>query len=173
MNSSKNIDFESLENLFRLNENRRSKLIAQMDSDISEFNYLLKYALANEKYSWRATNVIKNHIQQNDERIIKHLDAIIVSIENKEDGHQRELLGILLKCDIAEEFEGRLFDICCTIWEDIQKIPSTRSLAFQQMNKIALKYPELKNEMKLFCEEYYTESLSPGIKKGIMKLIKG
>ncbi len=170
-NSTKNIDFLALENLFRLNENGRSKIVTQISTNTKNFQELLIYALSDQKYAWRATNVIKNHIKRNDSRIIKHLEIIIKSLKIKEVGHQRELLGILLKCDIPEKFEGRLFDICCGIWEDIHKIPSTRSLAFKQMNNIAKKYPELKSEILLLSENYYTETLSPGIKKGIIQLI--
>ena len=67
--------------------------------------------------------------------------------------------------------EGKLFDSCLTIWEDIRTIPSTRITAMKFILKTVEKFPDLKPEIKLWTQDMYLESLSPGIKNSLLKQI--
>jgi len=71
---------------------------------------------------------------------------------------------------VDDELEGYLFDICVSIWEDIDKIPSVRVMAFQIIANILKKYPDLKSEIIFLTQNHYVETLSPGIKMSFIKL---
>ncbi len=62
--------------------------------------------------------------------------------------------------------------IVCRIWEKIGKQPSVRYHAFKQLSSIAKKYPELLNEIAFLTESMYMDSLSAGVKRGIIRMTK-
>ncbi len=74
--------------------------------------------------------------------------------------------------ELNEEYEGFLFDVCMTVWEKINKRPSVRLTAFKSIVKIAKKYPDLSNEITLITQNEYMDSLSPGVKRSISRMIK-
>ena len=108
-------------------------------------------------------------MDENDERIQKRIPDLIAAVEGKKDGHQRELLKILYLMELTEEHEGLLFSICSDIWEKIGKNPSVRFTAFQFIIKIAKNYPELFNEIEFLMQDHYVESLSPGIRRSLLR----
>lgn len=120
--------------------------------------------------SWRAAWVLNHATQKNDTQIAAHQSQIIHILPSKEDGHQRELLKLLEKIEIKEDLEGVLFDSCVTIWESVEKSPSVRVIAFRVLAKVALKYPEMKNELAFLTQDHYVDSLSPGIKRSLKKI---
>jgi len=67
---------------------------------------------------------------------------------------------------------GEFFDTCITIWKSINKSPSVRIVSFRVLIQISSKYPELRNELMLLTEDYYTETLTPGVKASFNKLLK-
>ena len=115
-------------------------------------------------------------MKKNDTRIVPYIDTIIEIIPNKTDGHQRQLLIILEKMNWDESQEGIIFNLCLTLWENIHKIPSTRITAFSLLLKITEKHPDLIAELELWTSDYFTETLSPGIKNSLLtkkrKLVK-
>lgn len=131
----------------------------------------IKLALENtQPQSWRAAWILRQSIEKNDERLQPYISDFIKVIKDRPEGHQREILKLLELMEWDDEEEGRLFDICMTIWERINKKPAVRITAFKIMMQIALRYPELKGEMEVFMGEDYTETLSPGIKKSFEKM---
>ena len=122
--------------------------------------------------SWRAAWSLNHQLKKNDQRVIKHASRFIKILLQKEDGHQRELLKILQKLDLPEDDEGILFDKSVTIWEDISKSPSVRMVAFKVLVKIASHYPEMKNEISFLIQDHYLDSLSPGIKRSLLREVK-
>lgn len=73
--------------------------------------------------------------------------------------------------EIDEAYEGQLFDLCISLWENIQKKPSIRYTAFRFLVKITDKHPELSKELDFLLEPSYFETLSPGVKKGVYKML--
>ncbi len=90
----------------------------------------------------------------------------------KKDGHQRELLKILYRMELSEEQEGIVFDLCMNVWEQVGKAPSVRHNAFRMISRIASKYPGLSNEIAMITQEHYLETLSPGVRRSVMKMCK-
>lgn len=137
------------------------------------FEEAIQLAIADKQpYSWRAAWLLWSCMEENDKRIRKYLKKIIDSLNTKDDGHQRELLKILLQMELKEEYEGILFNICMDIWEQINKTPSVRINALKFIIKIAKKHNELAKEITFLTEDHYLESLSPGVKHSVSKMMK-
>ncbi len=151
----------------------KDDMISLMDAHPEYFNEAVELAVSNNQpYSWRAAWLLWSCIVENDHRIQEHIEKIINSITNKKDGHQRELLKILQQMELNEDHEGFLFDVCVTIWKKINKRPSVRFTAFSFIVKTAKKYPELFNEISFLTQNQYLDSLSPGIKNSVNRMIK-
>ncbi|MBN1446452.1 MAG: hypothetical protein JXA28_00875 [Bacteroidetes bacterium] len=122
--------------------------------------------------AWRAAWLLCDCMEGNDTRMRGYLDAIVEAIPEMQDGHQRELLKILLRMEVGEEHEGRLFDVCVSVWEQPAKQPSVRITAFRHILAMAKKYPELANEIRGLTQDWHLESLSPGVRKSISRMLR-
>lgn len=124
-----------------------------------------------QPYSWRSAWLLWSCMEENDSRVQGYINKIIDTIPTKESGHQRELIKILAKMELNDEHEGRLFNICMNIWESIGKRPSVRYNAFVFILKIAKRHPELSGELAFITEDRFLETLSPGIKNSIQRMV--
>ena len=150
----------------------KNEMISFLKSNPEYFEEAIQLAISDKQpYSWRAAFLLWGSIEENDKRIQKHIKSIVNCIQEKEDGHQRELLKILYKMKISEKYEGQIFNICMNLWEQISKSPSVRMTALKFILKIAKKHPELLEEINFLTQEQYLESLSPGAKRSINKII--
>ncbi len=155
-----------------LDRSSKEEKIAFLKTNPDQFDTAVRFILSAEHpVAWRTAWVLNHYMADNDMRLQPHLDALIKVIPNQKDGFQREVLKILTKMKLNDEQEGRLFDTCVSIWEAVNKSPSVRYTAFRHIATIAKKYPDLKNELEFFMQEHYTHSLSPGIKRSLMKMI--
>ncbi|MBI9069133.1 MAG: hypothetical protein JEZ09_17690 [Salinivirgaceae bacterium] len=160
----------SLENI--LTSVYKEQMISFLHAHPEYFEEAIELAISEKQpYSWRAAWLLYSCIEENDLRIKKHIGKIINSLANKKDGHQRELLKILLKMEVNEDHEGYMFDVCVSIWEQIDKSPSVRYTAFMFIKKVAQKHPDLLNEISFLTQDQYLETLSPGIKNAIERMI--
>ena len=151
----------------------KEELVLFINSDSEIFKEAIDLALSdNQPQAWRSAWLLGHCMQKNDQRLRNQVKAIIEIIENKKDGHQRELLKILEKMEIDENQEGTLFNICMNIWEAINKSSSVRIVAFRLLIKIVKKYPELNKEIEFLSQRHYINTLSPGIRHSFEKIIK-
>lgn len=156
-----------------LTNSYKAGMISYMATYPEDFEQAIKLAISNKQpYSWRAAWLLWSCMEKNDRRIQPYIKKIIDSFTTKNDGHQRELLKILLQMELNEEYEGFLFNVCVTVWEKINKKPSVRFTAFQIIVKIAKKHPDLFHEIVFLTQNQYMDSLSPAVKKSISKMIK-
>ncbi len=161
----------TLEN--KLLNSYKDEMISFMHAHPEYFEEAIQLAISDRQpYAWRAAWLLWSCIEENDDRIKKYIGNIVDTLETKDDGHQRELLKILLKLELNEEYESILFDHCMNIWEGINKSPSVRVNALKFIIKIAKKHPELAKEITYLTEDHYLESLSPGAKNSVSKLMK-
>jgi hypothetical protein len=123
--------------------------------------------------AWRAAGLVWSCMEKNDKRVQKHIKKIIDTLKTADDSRGRELIHILLKMEITEKYEGHLFDLCITIWEDVYRQPSVRINAFKILINIVKKHPDLANEITYLIQSQYMETLSPGVKHSVSKLLKG
>ncbi|HEX2933806.1 MAG TPA: hypothetical protein VHO72_00490 [Bacteroidales bacterium] len=151
----------------------KDEMIAYLQSHPEYFEEAAALAMSNKRlYSWRAAWLLWSCMTENDSRIRPYIKSFINSLETKPDGHQRELLKILQNMELDEEDEGILFNVCVNLWLKINSQPSVRYTAFVLMSKMADKYPELLHEVLLLTEDHYIETLSPGIKHSISRVIE-
>ncbi|MEJ2105387.1 MAG: hypothetical protein P8X47_12550 [Ignavibacteriaceae bacterium] len=151
----------------------KSEMISFMNAHPEYFEEAIELAVSDKQpYSWRSAYVLWSVIEKNDKRIQQHIKKIVQIVKNKDDGHQRELLKILMMMELDEKYEGVLFNICMDIWEQIDKSPSVRINALKMIIKIANKHPELRKEISFLTQEHYLESLSPGVRHSVIKLMK-
>jgi hypothetical protein len=155
-----------------LTSSHKAEMVSYMKSHPEDFDELIQLALSNKQpYSWRASWVVWSCMDDNDKRLRKHIKTIVKILPSVNDSQQRELMMVLERMVIPENQEGVLFDICTTIWSTISKQPSVRYHAFKTLMMISEKHPSLRNEIKSLTESHYMESLSPGVKHSISKLV--
>lgn len=129
----------------------------------------LIHALRNDKNSWIHAWQI-NHVKKTELiKIQKQVDKIISAIDSKNDGHQRELLKVLLKLNLTDDQLSLLWDICLRIWLDIQKQSSVRISAYKILVNTAKKFKPLSDELVRLTEEKHITSLSNGIRNSTYK----
>jgi len=156
-----------------LMHSHKEEMISFMNTHPEYFEEAFELAIRNKQpYSWRAAWLLWSCIIENDPRVQKHIQKILENIRDKQDGHQRELIKILLVMNLNEEQEGFLYDVCVQLWKQVEKKPSVRFTAFRCIKKIAHKYPDLSNEVALLSQEMYLSTLSPGVKRSILKMLK-
>ena len=129
----------------------------------------LKHALRNDKDSWIHAWQI-NHAKKTElNKLEGQIKKIISAIDGKKDGHQRELLKVLLKLNLTDDQLSLLWDICLRIWLDIQKQSSVRISAYKILVTTAKKYKPLSDELIRLTEDKHVSSLSNGIKNSTYK----
>ena len=152
----------------------KTDMISFMDTHPEYFDEAIKLAISDEQpFAWRAAWLLWSCMKGNDKRIKEYVKEIIKVIKTKDDNHQRELLKILLMMELNDKDESFLFDYCITIWKEINKKPSVRFNAVKFLVKIAKKHPELSREISCLMQDQYLESLSPGARKSVCKMVRG
>ncbi|MCW8848679.1 MAG: hypothetical protein OQJ81_01770 [Melioribacteraceae bacterium] len=147
-------------------------MISFLNAHPEVYDEAVQLAISDKQpYAWRSAWLLWSCIEKNDKRIRKHIKEIVKAVATKNDGHQRELIKILHQMELSEKHESILFNICINIWEQIGKTPSVRITALRFILKMAEKHPELLNEIVWLVEDHYLESLSPGVKRSVQKLI--
>lgn len=148
-------------------------MIEYMETHPEAYEEAVQLAISDKQpFAWRAAWLLWSCMEMNDERIRKHVKEIVKSIKSKNDGHQRELLKILLLMNMDKKYEGILFNLCLELWEEINKTPSVRMTAFKFILKLVKKHPELSNEITFLLQERFLDTLSPGVRKSISKMMK-
>lgn len=147
-------------------------MIAYMESHPGDFGEAVKLATGDKQpYSWRAAWLLWSVLQQDDPRIKPYIRVILDCIPGKKDGHQRELIKMLGLMELDEAHEGVFFNLCMNLWEKTHAAPSVRHTALKVIIRIAKKYPELFNDVRLVTQDHYLESLSPGVRSSVYRMV--
>ena len=156
-----------------LMEAYKEEMIPFMADHPEYFDEAVALALTDRQpLAWRAAWLLSDCMEENDRRIRRHRSKIIATIPERGDGHQRELMKILSRMELSEEHEARLFDHCVTVWEQPGKSPSVRITAFRHIVRMAKKYPELANELTGLTQDWHLETLSPGVKRSLARMLQ-
>ena len=81
-------------------------------------------------------------------------------------------LKIVNKFKLSQKQEGYLLEICINLWKDINLKSGTRYYAILLILRFSQRYPDIINEISYLLEDYYTNTLSPGIKCNVLKKAK-
>ena len=157
-----------------LTNSYKADMISYLKSHPVDFEEAIKLAISDKQpYSWRAAWLLWSYMDKNDQRLHRYLKKIIDALPTKSDDQLRELLLILQRMELDDDYEGELFNTCVNVWEKIGKKPSVRYNAFKLIVKIAKKHPDLSNEIILLTQTHYMDSLSDTVKKSIFKMVDG
>ena len=152
---------------------RKTDCISYMESHQDDFPELVKLSISdNQPYSWRASWLLSNCMDNNDHRVKKHIQMIVDILLDRQNIQQWSLLRVLQRMELESKHEGQLFDTCTKIWQNINNNPSLRFQAFKIIINISSKYPDFTREIKLLIDNYYTDNLSDILKKSIFRLIR-
>ncbi len=155
-----------------LTNSHKAEMIAYMEAHPKDFTEAIQLAIADKQpYSWRASWLLWSCMRKNDKRVSKYLKQIIEVLPERKDNQQRELLMIIQRMKLNDEYEGQLFESCVEIWKQIGKNQSLRCNAFKILVTISKKHPSLIREINMLREPYYTHTLSNCAKKSISQLM--
>jgi hypothetical protein len=150
----------------------KNEMISFLRANPEYFNEAIELAVSDRQpFAWRAAWLLWSCMEKNDNRVKKHINTILKCISKKADGHKRELLKILSIMNLNETQEGKLFNICMDMWEQIDNAPSVRFSALKFIVGVIKKHPELSEEIVFLTQDHYLKSLSPGIKNSVGRLI--
>lgn len=157
-----------------LNKCEKSKVQAYVHAHPDCVNEALQLISGGESpVSWRAAWLIELHMKQNDSRIQPHIEELIRILPSRAESEQREIMKILYKMDVDENIEGLLFDHCASIWLTLNKQTSVRVNALKLICKIAMRQPEMMDELKVLTQSHYLEKMSLPIRNSIGRMISG
>ena len=147
-------------------------MISYLKAHPEDFDEAIKLAISDKQpYSWRAAWLLWSCMDHNDLRLHRYLKKIIDTLPATSDNQLRELLLILQRMELNDDYTGKLFNICVNVWEKLGKQPSVRINAFKLIVKIAKKHPELTDEIIYLTQFHYLDTLSKAVKKSVFKLI--
>jgi len=73
-------------------------MVKVVNENSENFNEAIQLACMNkEPQSWRSAWILGHCAIKNDERITDHLNALITAVYKKKDGHQRELIKLIIR----------------------------------------------------------------------------
>lgn len=155
-----------------LTHSKKAEMISWLNSHPESFEEAIHLAVTDKQpYSWRAAFVLWSCMKDNDPRIFKYLKPLLDALTQCKDNQLRELLIILSRMDVPEEFEGDLFGKCADIWKKTGRQASVRYSAYKLMVRIAHKYPELFREVEFLTQSQYLDTLSETTRKSVLKLV--
>ncbi len=148
----------------------KERLFEKIKSEERNIDLLIKWSqLTKQPLAWRATWLLKQTLNKNDTIIKEITPNVLKQFTLFNESQKREWLKILEKQELSDHEEGILFDLCMTEWGKVHNHPALRASAIVVIFKILKKYPELKSELNHVMSTEYTESLSPGIQRSILK----
>ncbi|MCB0731684.1 MAG: hypothetical protein KDC88_11685 [Ignavibacteriae bacterium] len=150
----------------------KDDMISFLKNSPNYYDEAIQLALSdNQPFAWRSAWLLFSCMENNDQRLTKYLQNFLDVIELKKDGHQRELLKILMNMKMKSKHEGIIFNICMNIWEQLGKSPSVRITALKCIIQIVEKHDELAEEITFLTQDHYLETLSPGVKRSVKQMI--
>ena len=148
----------------------KESMLRKVRADENNINLLLEWSMLKEQpLGWRAIWILKQVLKKNDPRLLPHIDKVLDHFTTFNESQKREWLKTLEHQLINEDQEGLLFDLCVTEWKKIQNHPALRASSIQVIFKLLKKYPELKDELNHLMGAEYLETLSPGIRRIILR----
>ena len=150
----------------------KDRMISFMNAHPDSFTEMIELAIKNNHtLAPSAAWLLSNCTEKDDKRVLAYIPNIIQNIPRVRDGHQRDFINTLRKIEVGEEYHGKLLDNCVDIWCSVSKIPSVRISALKLILQIAYKHPDLSQEVLLMTQDQYIETLSPGIKRSVQRMI--
>ena len=147
--------------------NGPEKMLSHLGKDPALVDAYVEFSMTDHKWAWRAAWVVHHFSNKNPQQINKYADRYIdILSKTDRDGHLREIISILINLALSEEQESELFDICYELIQSNKRQSSVRAISFRFMMRLADRYPELKEELRIIFENI-KDYISPGIRNGM------
>ena len=148
----------------------KDSVLEKIRSDKKNIHLLLEWSqLTEHPIGWRSSWLLRQSVQKNDSTLKPYIGAVLKKFTSFNESQKREWLKLLSNQTMSENEEGILFDISVSEWKKVNNHPALRSSAFNIMFRILQTYPELRVELSHLMTSDYVDSLSPGIKRIILK----
>lgn len=152
----------------------RNRMIRYIGTDKKRFGELVKIFLGDnyrltQWAGWPLSEIVKSH----PELIRPYLRSMLKSVDrpNMHEAVKRNVMRLLQFIDIPDNLAGLAFDKAFTLFTNTSEPIAVRVFAMQVMADVAMKEPDLKNEVVIAIEEGLPYG-SPGYKSRANKLLK-
>jgi hypothetical protein len=155
----------------------KNRIIRYVGTDKKRFNELAAIFLGNDSRlsqwaGWSLSDIVMKH----PEMIAPYLRLVLKGLDRSKihDAVKRNVMRLLQFVDIPRNLAGLAFDKAFTLFSDTGEQIATRVFAMQVMADVAMKEPDLKNEVILAIEEELPYG-SPAYRsraKRILKMLK-
>lgn len=147
---------------------RKADMVAYIENNPGSFEEALELAVTDRQpVCWRATWIIKNCMKKNDIRVQPYVGDFVNILANKNEGHQRELLKVLLKMELEDEYISFLYEFCVRAWKEPKNQSSLRHTSIGFILKYAKKNPDFAIGVSELADDIYLNSLSQGIRRSV------
>lgn len=124
------------------------------------------------RVSQRAAWILSHSADQHPLLILPHLKKFLAFAVNPPHvAVKRNVLRVMTLIDIPEDLEGEVYDLCFGIVQNHEEDIGVRAYAISIIGAIALKYEELKSEVRALLISFQ-EHASPALRSRSKKVLK-
>ncbi len=153
-----------------LSKGRKADMIAYIGATPGAFEEVLELATSDrEPVCWRSAWILKNCMKKNDERVRPYVGDFVNVLADKKDGHQRELLKILLMMDLEDEYVSFVYDFCVRAWKEPSNQSSLRHTSIGFILKCAKANSDFAADIPELSHSIYMNTLTPGVKYSVQR----
>jgi hypothetical protein len=152
----------------------KNRMIRYIGTDKTRFRQLVRIFLGNDYRltqwaGWPLSDIVKKH----PELIRPYLRPMIRSVDRPgmHEAVKRNVMRLLQFIDIPANLAGMAFDKAFRLFSDTGESIAVRVFAMQVLADVAMKEPELRNEVILLIEEGLPYG-SPGYRSRASRLLK-
>lgn len=150
------------------------KIVEYIDRKPARFAALVSLLLTDEyRVVQRAAWPLSYCVQQHPFLIREHLESLLHCLEHpRHAAVQRNILRLLCFVELPDALHGRIMSTCFDLVQAPTTPVASKAFALSILGKLAEKYPEIGNEIRLIIEEQLPTA-SPGFRSKARKVLKG
>lgn len=154
------------------------RIVKWVGNSQERFDELFRLFTGNEyRVVQRAAWPVSYAVYAHPEFIKKHFARLLKNLEKPglHDAVKRNTIRLLQFVTIPEKFHGQLMDICFRYISDPAEAAAVKAFSLTVLQRLAKKYPEIGNELKLVIEErwnYETAAFKARARKILKELAR-
>lgn len=141
-------------------------IVKFIGDDKIRFKELMAFVFGDDELlSQRAAWVLKHCYDSHPQLIRPYFKKIIEHLKKKNmhDAVKRSMIYALQNEKIPEKLQGEVYDMCLKFALSINESIAVKVFSITVLHKIALPYPELRNELKVILTDLVNNSESPAV----------
>lgn len=151
-----------------------ARIVKYIGKNPERFASLVKiYLVGPYRITQRAAWSLGNCIEQHPHLITPHW-KILIDFAKKPGVHdavKRNTVRLLQFIDVPARHEGKVADLCFQFLSDTSETIAVRCFSMTVLSNIAMKKPELKNELRILIEDQFPYA-TPGFLSRAKKVLK-